>query len=112
MGNVCGSLPKYVGIVSLFALQGMSMPNSSRAACYSTPRAAIDAIIANPSFSPASKNDGYRVARIESDRVLGQRWAMIARCGHPEWPVVALPANAPSLVSLTREAMRSTIESL
>jgi hypothetical protein len=82
-----------VCIVSSFALQGMSMANSSRAACYSTPRTAIDAFVTHSSFSPTLENDGYQVARIQSDQVLGRRWAMIARCGHPEWPVFALPAN-------------------
>jgi hypothetical protein len=82
-----------VCIVSSFALQGMSMANSSRAACYSTPRTAIDALVTHSSFSPTLENDGYQVARIQSDQVLGRRWAMVARCGHPEWPVFALPAN-------------------
>ncbi len=26
--------------------------------------------------------------------MLGQRWAVVASCDHPEWPVVALPAQA------------------
>jgi hypothetical protein len=86
-----------VGIAALLILQGMSMLNSSQAECYSTPHTALDALAANSSFSPTLKNDGYRVTRIESDQVLGQRWAMIAHCGHSEWPVFALPANGASL---------------
>jgi hypothetical protein len=96
MSNVRCSWPRCIAILSLFTLQGIWMTGSSRAACYSTPRTAIDALVVDSSFSPALKNDGYRVTRIELDKVLGQRWAMIARCDHPEWPVVALPANGAS----------------
>jgi hypothetical protein len=112
MSNVRCSWPRCVAIFSLFTLQGICMTGSSRAACYSTPRTAIDALVANSSFSPVSVNDGYRVTRIELDQVLGQRWAMIARCDHPEWPVFALPANGPSSLSLPQEAMRPVTETL
>jgi hypothetical protein len=96
MRNGCSSWLRYFGI-ALFTLQGMSMLSSSQAECYSTPRTALDALVANSSFSPTSKDNGYRVTRIESDKVLvGQRWAMIVRCGHPEFPVFALPANGTS----------------
>ena len=88
------------------------MASSSRAACYNTPRMAIDALDANSSFSPALTSDGYRVTRIEVDQVLGQRWAMIARCGHPEWPPFALPANGVSSLASSREAERSVTEGL
>ena len=101
-----------VGVVSLPFLQGLNMASSSRAACYNTPRMAIDALDANSSFSPALTSDGYRVTRIEVDQVLGQRWAMIARCGHPEWPPFALPANGVSSLASSREAERSVTEGL
>ena len=106
MRNVRYSWPRCVGIVSLFTLQGISMASSSRAACYSTPRKAIDALVANSSYSPALNDDGYRVTRIESDQVLGLKWAMIARCGHPEWPLVALPTNGASLLASPEETER------
>ena len=112
MSNVRCSWPGCVVIISLFTLQGMSMASSSRAACYSTPRTAIDALVANHSFSPAVKNNGYRVTRIELDQVLGQRWAMIARCDHPEWPMVALPANGASLLASPQGAARSVTDVL
>jgi hypothetical protein len=111
MRNVRFSWPRCVGVVSLFTLQGISMASSSRAVCYSTPRKAIDAL-GNSSYSSALKDDGYRVIKIESDRVLGLRWAMIARCGHPEWPLVALPANGASSVALTQETERSVSDGL
>ena len=112
MRNVHCSLPRCVGIVSLFTLQGMSIGSSSRAACYSTPRTALNALAANSSFSPTLNNDGYRVTRIESDQMLGQRWAMIAHCGHSEWPVFALPANGANLLISPQEAKRSANETL
>jgi hypothetical protein len=103
MRNVGCSWPRCIAIFSLFTLQGICMTVSSRAACYITPRTAIDALVGNSSFSPALKNDGYRVARIELDQVLGQRWAMISRCDHPEWPVFALPANGVGSLASPRE---------
>jgi hypothetical protein len=112
MRNVRFSRPRCVGIVALFTLQGISMASSSRAACYSTPRASIDALVANSSSSPALNDDGYRVTRIESDPVLGLRWAMIVRCGHPEWPVVALPANGASSLALPQVTERSATDGL
>jgi hypothetical protein len=109
MKNGSCSWLRCVGVVALTFLQGLCMASSSRAACYSTPRMAIDALEASSSFSPALTNDGYRVTRIEADQVLGQRWAMIARCGHPEWPPFALLAS--SLAS-PRESERSVTEVL
>jgi hypothetical protein len=101
-----------VGVVSLTFLQGLNMASSSWAACYSTPRMAIDALDASSSFSPALTNDGYRVTRIEADQVLGQRWVMITRCGHPEWPAFALLANGAGSLASPREAERSVTEGL
>jgi hypothetical protein len=112
MRNVLRSWPRCVSIVSLFILQGTSTATSSRAECYSTPNTAIDALVSNSSSLPTIKNEGYRVTRIEADQVLGQRWAMIARCGHPEWPVFALPANGTSSIFLPQEAMRSVTKNL
>jgi hypothetical protein len=103
---------RYAGISALLAAQGMSMLNSSRAECYTTPRMALDALVANSSFSTTLRTDGYRVTRIESDQVLGRRWAMIARCGHSEWPVSALPANGESLPTSPQEGKRSVSENL
>ena len=103
MRNVGFPGPRCIAIFSLFTLQGICMTGSSRAACYSTPRRAIDALVADSSLSPALNKNGYRVARIELDPVLGQRWAMISRCDHPEWPVFALPANGAGSLASPRE---------
>jgi hypothetical protein len=97
---------RYVSVISLFALQGVCMANSALAVCYSTPRMAADAGARSPSSSAALK-DGYQVTKIESDPVLGQRWAMIASCGHPEWPAFALATNGAISVKSSQDAQRS-----
>lgn len=99
MTNISSSLSTWIGIVSLLALKTMCAASSTEAACYGTQREAIDALTTNSSFSPFIKKGGYRVTRIEFDPVLGLRWAMIARCDHPEWPAVALPANTANSVA-------------
>jgi hypothetical protein len=81
---------KQVGIVVLL---GVSAANSSRALCYSTPRRAVDALVERSSISAEVRNGGYQVTRIKSDPVLGQKWAMVSRCDHPDWPAFAVPAN-------------------
>jgi len=102
---------RYIGIAALLALQGMSMLSSSQAAeCYSTPRTALDALVTKTLFSSTLKNDGYRVIRIELDQVLGQKWAMIARCGHPEWPLFAVPANGLTSFASPQKAERFAAE--
>ena len=86
---------RYAGLTSLL-FQAVVAVVPLQAACYNTPRAAIDALETASSASVASKNTGFRVTRIQPDPVLGQRWAMIASCDHPEWPAFALPAGMSS----------------
>jgi hypothetical protein len=107
MRNVRCSGPRCIALFSLFTLQGMCMTGLLRAACYSTPRRAIDALVGGFSFSPAVNNDGYQVTRIELDAVLGRRWAMISHCDHPEWPVFALPVNGAISLASPQEMERS-----
>ncbi len=104
--NLCSQL-RYGRFLSLLALQGILMASSTQAACYKTPRTAVDAFEADPSASSASESSGYRVARIQSDPVLRQRWAMIASCGHPEWPVFALRTGEEGLPKISQEGRRS-----
>jgi hypothetical protein len=95
MRNTVNSQLKYFGIVSLLALQGACGARSALAACYSTPDMAVDAITSSQ-LSRASDSRGYRVVKIQSDPILGKSWAMIASCGHPEWPARALPTTVTS----------------
>jgi hypothetical protein len=84
------------GVISLLA-QWIFIAGPTRAACYGTPRSAIDAVVTRSFASPVSKRGGYRVTKTLSDSVLGQKWAMIASCDHPEWPAFALPVGAASI---------------
>jgi hypothetical protein len=110
MGNRLRPQLRYVG-VTLLILQGFVV-NSASAVCYSTPRAAFDAVLTSSPSSPAPASRGYRVTKIQSDPVLGQRWAMIVSCGHPEWPAVALPANGATLITTLQERDHSLTESV
>jgi hypothetical protein len=102
---------RYVRLISLLVLPGALVTTLTQAACYKTPRTAIDALQTNSSVSFTSETSGYRVTRLQSDPVLGQRWAMIANCGHPEWPVFALPAGEVSSLEKTQETKHPLIES-
>ena len=55
--------------------------------------AALNSIHPEPFVSAASDGGGYRITGIQTDPVLGQRWALIANCNHPEWPTIALPIH-------------------
>jgi Chaperone for flagella basal body P-ring formation len=105
MSNRLRSRLGYLG-VTLLMLLGFGA-NSASAVCYGTPRAAFDAALTSASSSPASESRGYRVAKIQSDPVLGQRWAMIVSCGHPEWPAFALRANGATSITTLPEKDRS-----
>jgi hypothetical protein len=97
--------------ITLYALQQLSIVRSARAACYSTPRAALAALVTSSPAPPAIKKDGYQVTAIMSDPVLRQRWATIASCSHPEWPVFAVPEpGRRSVVLSPPEAQRSLTE--
>jgi hypothetical protein len=87
------------------------MASSPSTICYETPRMAVDAVVTTSSVSPTSQSRGYRVARIQPDAVLGQRWAMVASCGHPEWPTFAVPANGTLSFTAPRNAEGRLIES-
>ena len=69
------------------------MASSTQTACYSSPNRAVEALTVESSVSSTVKNYGYRVTRIAPDQILGKRWAIVVRCGHPEWPEVALQTS-------------------
>jgi len=101
---------RYVRLIFLLTFPGTVVATLTQAACYKTPRTAIDALQTNSSVSLTSESSGYRVTRLQSDPVLGRRWAMIANCSHPEWPVFALPTNEASSLDRTQETKRPLIE--
>jgi hypothetical protein len=108
MNNYLCSNLKYLGLVSLLTLPSLFVISAADAMCYGTPRAAIDAASATSFSSSASRSDGYRIASIQADRVLGQRWATITNCGHPERPVFALPVGDAKPFVTSSEAVHSS----
>ena len=73
----------------------MIAPTAS-AVCASSPVAAVS-LSETGGEKTMKGDDGYRVMSVRWDPVLQQGWAMVARCGHPEWPEVALPTRLSSL---------------
>jgi hypothetical protein len=80
---------------------------SVQAACYRTPRAAIDSFNPATNISPVSAG-GYRVTSLQSDPILEQRWALVVSCDHPEWPVSALPLEEAGSSSSTSRMSRAS----
>ena len=72
------------------------------AVCASTPVAAVSLNETN-NGQIMQGDDGYRVTSVRWDPLLRQGWAMVARCGHPEWPEVGLPTRMSSLTSKREE---------
>lgn len=60
------------------------------AACFRTPAEALKAGIDGTFQSAALDLEGYRVAMIQTDALLGRRWAKIIDCAHPGWPAVEI----------------------
>jgi hypothetical protein len=100
------SISKTIGRSSFLLLHGICLAHTALAVCYKTPADAIAADVTSSSYS-TFEDGGYRVARIQSDPVLGQRWAMIVHCGHPGWPAVALPLRNSILPIRLREQERA-----
>lgn len=81
---------------ALAGLSGVVSPAVARAHCAKTPDAAIQSSrmgSVSSSSSSVSEDKGYRVTGVRWDPVLNQKWAMIARCDHPEWPELSLRAE-------------------
>ena len=85
--------------VALLSLPGVVSTVFARADCAKTPSAAIQSSRTGTVSSASSEGKGYRVTGVRWDRVLNQRWAMIANCDHPEWPAFSLPAGEESAAS-------------
>ena len=92
---------KIVGRSLFLLLYGISLANTVPALCYETPSVAIAAGTTSSSF-PIFKSGSYRVVRIQSDLILGQTWAMVIRCDHPDWPAMAFPLQNSILLGRSR----------
>jgi Chaperone for flagella basal body P-ring formation len=97
------------GIVFVLSFLSMLATSSAQSICYGTPRLAVDAVATGTLASSVPKRNGYRVAKIQLDPILGQRWAMIATCEHPDWPAFALPVSGAELLIVPQEAKRLVI---
>jgi Chaperone for flagella basal body P-ring formation len=87
---------RLVSTIVVAVLHGLIFSSAAHGICYSTPDAAMGAINSSADSSLSLAEYGYRVIRIETDPILHQRWATIGRCGHPEWPSVALLMQGPN----------------
>jgi Chaperone for flagella basal body P-ring formation len=110
MSNSLYSHIRDIGVISLLTHQGICAAIPAHATCYSTPRTAIDAVATKPLSSPALESSGYRITGVRLDSVLGERWATIVSCEHPEWPPLALPTNGAGPLIQPQEAGRSLTE--
>lgn len=64
--------------------------------CARTPELAVKLAHATKIDPMPLQDNGYRVEAIRQDPVLKQRWAIVASCGHPERPSVAVRISEPS----------------
>ena len=63
--------------------------------CVSLPEIATAGALHSSALSPlAARGGSYRVSEVRWDAVLGQRWAIVASCEHPEQPAFAVLADA------------------
>jgi hypothetical protein len=58
--------------------------------CARTPAEAANPYRLSTASGPLGVGMGYRVLAIRWDPLLQQRWAAVVRCGHPEFPAVAV----------------------
>lgn len=79
-------------------------------ACAKTPALALRISQAAANEAMPETNEGYRITTVRWDPLLNQRWAMIASCGHPERPAIAMllpgPKTQNTLISSQVSAQR------
>ena len=61
--------------------------------CVSLLEIAGDSLSSSSLSALAAKGGTYRVSEVRWDPVLGQRWAVVASCEHPEQPTFAVLTN-------------------
>jgi Chaperone for flagella basal body P-ring formation len=84
-------LKKNLPIAISLAFAGSSTAYSLESVCVRTPAMAVRTIRSDVTASMLAQKDGYRVAKVHWDPLLNQRWAIIASCGHPDRPSIAMP---------------------
>jgi hypothetical protein len=101
MVNASYSKFKSISKKFLCLLYGACLVSPALAGCYNTPSEAVAADAVNSSSPSSSVVGGYRVIRVHSDPMTGERWAIVVRCGHPEWPAFALQEYG-SIITMQR----------
>jgi hypothetical protein len=67
------------------------MAATADAICFRTPAMALRVTTSEDGAGTTmAQTEGYRIATIRRDPLLHQRWAMVASCGHPERPLIAM----------------------
>lgn len=78
------------------------------AACVRTPAMALQVMKdESASGTMLSQGEGYRITTIRRDPLLHQRWAMVASCGHPERPLIALSLPEQKIDAVPADRQRS-----
>ena len=78
------------------SIWALSVPSDLTAApmetvCVRTPAMALRVIVnGNATGTMVAQSEGYRITTTRLDPLLRQRWAMIASCGHPDRPLIAM----------------------
>lgn len=80
---------RYLCATALFALAAAT----AVASCFTTPKAALDAGLTGHWRPSQIDAQGYKLITIQSDPLLSSRWARIASCSHPDWPLFNLPVS-------------------
>ncbi|HXC96372.1 MAG TPA: flagella basal body P-ring formation protein FlgA [Edaphobacter sp.] len=70
------------------------LTGTASANCYSTPDSAIATLTTPSSAGETPSQAGYRIARIQTDSILGLQWVSLSNCSHPEWPPITLSVPA------------------
>jgi hypothetical protein len=98
---------RHVGIGFLILAELVLGSTAMEATCYKTPRLAIQAIMSDSPLSGVSSGSGYKVSKVQSDPILGHRWAMVVTCGHSNWPALAFPVSGSESPTLSEMSNQS-----
>lgn len=71
-------------------VQHRSIVAMAEQVCARTPAMALQAMNSNAAAGVLAQTDGYRIAKVHLDPLLNRSWAMIASCGHPDRPWIAM----------------------
>jgi hypothetical protein len=61
-----------------------------------------------PSLSLPRSTSRYHMLRIQSDPILGKKWAMMVNSDHPEWPAFALPLQGCEKVNASQQPQQTS----